>query len=750
MSLPLLATRLFIPAVRKELLPRPILTGRLSAGLDRKLTLVSAPAGFGKTMLLAAWMAESSAAERQAGEARRFCWLSLDRADNDPARFWCHLISALQTNQPGIGAAALEALQLPQPLPVQALLPGLINEIALLSTGVVLVLDDLHQVSSQAIHEDLLFLLENLPPSVHLVVSTRADPPWPLARLRARGQVNELRTHDLRFTPQEASEFLRGISGLTLSEVGLASLAERTEGWIAGLQLAGLSLQGRDDPEAFVRAFSGSNRFVLDFLAEEVLARLDPPVEEFLLKTSILERMNADLCDAVVGHSGVRDAGSASRLEYLEKANLFVVPLDDERGWYRYHHLFADLLRARLARTAPQEVSTLHRRASAWLAGAGLVDEAIDQALAAEDMQRAAGLVEQVARHMFLEVKRVTLSRWIEALPEDVVRARPWLCVYHAWTHHSLGSRGQVEEWLVSAETALAGAPQNLEGTDSPPAVGGFAPEERRLLVAHIAAIRALNMDTSGDLAGVMELAPRALALTREGEYIRTTIALALAGGYWGQGDVVATQGAFELTRQNALKGGYRYWSVSSACYVGMQQAKRGRLHEAFETYRQARELAATPGGFDVPVAGFPKVRMADILREWNDLSTASELVSAGVEQCAQYGQVDILADAYVALARIQLARRQTDLAWKTLARADDLARRGSIDRFVLGWLEDCRVRALLAAGDLEGRLAGQRAAAWLLTVSSATTSTCITSIWRGCWWRGGRPTLRDRGWRMR
>ena len=527
----------------------------------------------------------------------------------------------------------------------------------------------------------------------------------PLARLRVRGQLTELRAADLRFTPAEAAEFLNQVMGLNLSAEDIAALETRTEGWIAGLQLAAVSLQGRDDPSAFVHAFSGSNRFVLDYLAEEVLARQEPEIQEFLLKTSILERMNASLCDAVMGDSGKRVSDSAARLDYLERANLFVVALDDERGWYRYHHLFADLLRGRLAQRLPDQAAALHLRASAWFEGCGLLEEAIAHTLAAGEMERAAELVEQIAIRMFVEERPTTLSRWIDALPENVLRARPWLCLYHAWTHHWVGLREQVEEWLVSAETALAGLPSAPERPGSSATASRMTPVERSSLLGHITAIRAYNMLTSGDLPGVMELAPRALALLSEGEYARTTLAVALGGAYWGQGNVLAAQDAFETARANALRGGHRYSSVPSACYVGMQQTKRALLHEAYETYSQARELAVAPDGREVPVAGFPNMKMGDLLREWNDLPGAGLLLVKGVEQSARLGQADVLTDAYVALAKLHLAQGALDEVWETLRKADDLVRRSSIDPFIVCWLEDCRVRSLLAGGDLDAAM---------------------------------------------
>ena len=390
-----------------------------------------------------------------------------------------------------------------------------------------------------------------------------------------------------------------------------------------------------------------------------------------------------------------------------------MVALDDERDWYRYHHLFADLLRGRLAQRLPGQAAALHLRASAWFEGCGLLEEAIAHTLAAGEMERAAELVEQSAIRMFVEETPTTLSRWIDALPENVLRARPWLCLYHAWTHHWVGLREQVEEWLVSAETALAGLPSAPERpgaspgspAGSPATAGQMTPVERSSLLGHITAIRAYNMLTSGDLPGVMELAPAALALLSEGEHVRTTLAIALGGAYWGQGNVLAAQDAFETARANALRGGYRYSSVPSACYVGMQQTKRALLHEAYETYSQARELAVAPDGREVPVAGFPNVKLGDLLREWNDLPGASLLLVKGVEQSARLGQADVLTDAYVALARLHLAQGALDEVWETLRKADDLVGRSSIDPFIVCWLEDCRVRSLLAGGDLDAAL---------------------------------------------
>ncbi|MDD5190273.1 MAG: LuxR C-terminal-related transcriptional regulator [Dehalococcoidales bacterium] len=687
MSTPILATKLYIPPPRPQAVSRPKLIERLNDGLQYKLTLISAPAGFRKTMLVSEWAANCG---------RPVAWLSLDIGDNDPICFLTYLVAALQTVLPKTGEGAMGALQSPHPPATETVLTTLLNEIATTPDNFVLVIDDYHVLDAKPVDDALSFLLEHLPPQMHVVVATREDPLIPLPRLRARGQLTELRAADLRFTPDEAAEFLNRVMGLNLSTENITSLENRTEGWITGLQLAALSMQGQQDVSSFIKSFTGSHHFVLDYLVEEVLHQQPESIQMFLLSTSILDRLCGSLCDAVLLNSSV---SGQKTLENLERANLFIVPLDNERNWYRYHHLFADLLRGRLAQKLPVQASALHLRAGAWFESRGLLDEAIAHTLAAGEMERTAELIERIAIRMFVEERPVILSRWIDALPDNVVRAHPWLCLYHAWIHHWVGLREQVEEWLVLAEKAIAGHPSAAEQLGSSEATGETT---RRSLLGHITAIRAYNMLTSGDLPGVMELAPRALSLLSEGEYVRTTLAIALGGAYWGQGNVLAAQDAFETARANALRGGYRYWSVPSTCYVGMQQTKRALLHEAYETYSQARDLAVAPDGYEVPVAGFPNMKMGDILREWNDLPGAGLLLIKGVEQCARLGQADVLTDAYVALAKLHLAQGAFDNVRETLRKADDLVKRGSIDPFIVCWLEDCRVRALLAAGDLD------------------------------------------------
>jgi len=422
MSTPILATKLYIPPPRPKVVLRPRLIERLSEGLSsgRKLTLISASAGFGKTTLISEWVADCG---------RPVAWLSLDEGDNDPTRFLTYLVAALQTIAANIGAWVLGALQSPQPPPTEAILTTLVNEIVTLPDDFILVLDDYHTIDSKPVDQALTFLVEHLPPQMHLVIATREDPPFPLARLRVSGQLNELRATDLRFTPAEAAEFLNRVMGLNLSAEDIASLENRTEGWIAGLQLAAISMQGRRDAARFIKSFTGSHHFVLDYLVEEVLQQQSESVQAFLLRTSILDRLCGPLCDAVMLDSS---ASGQETLAYLERANLFIVPLDDERRWYRYHHLFAELLRQRLHQSTASStgyegkgVAEYHIRASVWYEDNGLEIEALFHAAAAKDVERAARLVE--GKGMPLHYRGVVgpVLHWLESLPTMVLDASP-------------------------------------------------------------------------------------------------------------------------------------------------------------------------------------------------------------------------------------------------------------------------------------------------------------------------------------
>jgi len=680
-----LRTKLYIPLVCHNLVARQRLTSRLNESLTHPLTLNSAPAGFGKTTLLSEWLInlESETVPYKRG------WVSLDSGDNDPMRFLRYVVAAVQMTAPDVGETALALLSSPQPPPIETILTALLDDLLSLPGELMLVFDDYHVIDAADVHKAVTFLLDNAPPQMHLIVVTRAEPPLPLALWRTRDLLAEIRADDLRFTFDEIAAFINQAMGSSLAPEDIATLEDRTEGWIAGIQMAVLALQGTLSAQGskgvsnFIRDFKGSHRYIIDYLTDEVLNRQSDLVRSFLLQTSILDRMNGPLCNALTG----RTDGQAA-LEELERANLFLVPLDDERQWYRYHHLFGDLLRVRLMQTQADLAPQLHSRASAWYESAGFAEEAIAHALAGKDWERAANLVESHAGHTSVH-NLVTLSGWIEALPVESVQSRPWLCVYRAWTHYWTGRREQVEEHLQMAEQAIERRGQTITEVD------------QRHLFGHIAAVRSHHALTAQDIPRVLEMSHRALELLPEGDDMRSETAVALGGAYWGLGDVVAAQQAFTMARTNALKGGHAALAVSASCYVGMQLTKQARLHEAYETYRQALEMAKWLGGKLMPIAGFSLVKLGDVLREWNDLEKASQHLTKGVDLCLQLGQADVLADGYVALARLQLAQANLADAADTLQKAGEIVQRVNIDPFVQCWLDDCRVRFWLCQNDL-------------------------------------------------
>src|SRR5918995_1174883 len=501
---PLVSTRLRPPEARANLVARPRLTAMLQREAGRKLTLVSAPAGFGKTTLLVAWL------RSRAPGAGSVAWLSLEEGDNDPARLLSYLVAALRSISGEIGEGVLSSLRSPEPPQLGALTAALINEISSLSTEITLVLDDYHLIDSEAVHGVVSFLLEHLPPNVHLVISSRVNPPLPLGRLRARGQMAELRAANLRFTSEEAAAFLGDVMGLALSAGDVVALEGRTEGWIAGLQLAALSMRDRKDVSGFVRAFSGSHRDVLDYLAEEVLERQPESMRKFLLETSILDHLTGTLCDALTGRTD-----GQKMLEGLERGNLFVVALDEERRWYRYHHLFADFLRGRLVRERPESLGELHLRASGWYERNGHLAEAIGHALSAPDHDLAARLIEEGVEGAVERGEGTTALRWLEALPTEAKGLRPRLFVEHAVALVITGRPDDAEPLLQEAERAASEA--TADEKDS------------RLLLGFASAVRSWRARLRGDAPEAVELARRALWLLPEGEaHVRNYAAVRL------------------------------------------------------------------------------------------------------------------------------------------------------------------------------------------------------------------------------
>jgi LuxR family maltose regulon positive regulatory protein len=645
MHAPLILTKLYIPPSRPDLVLRPRLIERLNEGLvaGRRLILISASAGFGKTTLVSEWVADCG---------RPVAWLSLDEGDNDPTRFLTYLVAALQTlalRSPrrgsevegiaaNIGEQVLAVLQSPQPPSTQppsteSILTALLNQITAIPDDFVLVLDDYHAIDARPVDSILTFLLEHLPPQMHLVIASREDPHLPLARLRARGQLTELRAADLRFTPAEAADFLNQVMGLNLPTEDIAALETRTEGWIAGLQLAALSMQGHQDASSFIRSFTGGHHFVLDYLMEEVLQQQSEAIQTFLLRTSILERLCGPLCDAVLLDP---TASGQETLGYLEHANLFIVPLDNERHWFRYHHLFADLLRQRLERSSGLStekekggVDELHRRASEWYEQNGSATDAIRHALTAKDFERAATLVELVAPEMRRSRRGATVTElgWLKALPDELVKSRPVLSVAYAYALFGGGELESVEARLRDAESWLDTTADMVERRGSPSAGMIVVDEEGfRRLPGMIALIRAGQALGRGDMPETVKNARRVLDLAPEDDHL-------MLGGAASQLGLVAwTNGDLDAARRMTADGmahlrlaGYISQAIGGALVLADIQIAQGRLREAMTTYERALQWATEPGGPVLRGAADMHVGMSDLHRERNDLKTATE-----------------------------------------------------------------------------------------------------------------------------
>ncbi len=616
MSTPILATKLAIPPSRPSVVVRPRLIDRLDEGVRGRLTLVSAPAGFGKTTIISEW----AAGLRRVQPEVRPAWLSLDEGDSDPARFLASLVAALRTVAADVGEGVVDMLQSPQPPPIEALLTALLNEIATLSHDVVLVLDDYHVVDSEPVDQALAFLLEHLPPQMHLVIATREDPHLPLARWRARGQLTELRAADLRFTPAEAAEFLSRVMSLDLSANDIIALEARTEGWIAGLQVAALSLRGRSDAASFIQGFTGSHRFVLDYLVEEVLERQPARTRSFLLQTAMLDKLCGSLCDAVTGQEH-----SKGMLERLERDNLFVVPLDDGRQWYRYHHLFADVLQAYLLEEQPDQLPALHRRASEWYEENGSRPDAIRHALCAMDFGWAADLIE-LAWPLVEESgsQTATWLNWAGALPDELIRARPVLSVSYAYALLGRGEIEAAEARLTDAERWLK-TPDEADGQSASQAVV-VDEEQLRSLLATIAVARAYYAHSLGDVPGTVMHAQRVLELLPEGERLRRGQATALMGmTYWASGDLEAADRVFVDYSMRLLAAGNIPDAISAASVLPEVRPALGRLRDASDALMRLLQVVVDQGEPLPPDTADLYRGLGELDLERGDLAAATE-----------------------------------------------------------------------------------------------------------------------------
>jgi LuxR family maltose regulon positive regulatory protein len=676
----LLVTKLYIPPPHPSVVPRPHLVRRLEEGvrLGHRLMLISAPAGFGKSTLLSEWVAgrsrptapgsrqratcpswlpgplAQSRTGRHAGQgaeptgAGRTGWLSLDEGDNDSVRFLAYFIAALQKIEENLGKGVLSALQSPRPLPIEKLLTTLINQINAIPDRVVLILDDYHLITAQPIHDALAFLLDHLPDNMHLVIATRADPPLPIGRLRGRRQLTELRQADLRFTPAEAKQLLNQVMGLDLSVDAIAALNSRTEGWIVGLQLAALSMRGREDLASFIAAFTGSQHYILDYLAEEVLQRQSQSIQAFLLQTSILDRMSGSLCDAVLG---IPD--SLTLLDYLEHSNLFIVPLDDRREWYRYHHLFVDFLRASLRQRWPDRVPTLHRRASHWYAQHGQMDEAINHALSAGDFEGATQMVEQAAESTMMRGEFATFLSWIEALPSDIVRARPSLCILEATALLVSGHPLKLVE--ANLQEAMA--------ADTTGAAAGAMAAFRAL----VAIFQADERQSAERVRLALELLPE------ESLFLRTLVAGFLSLNYFLCPDVATARQALEEAARIGEQAGNLMMTVLAQCHLAELSLMQGRLHEARASYEQALDLATDEQGKRQPIAGMPLMGLGYLFWEWNDLESASHHAMEGIELTRMWAEMASM-QGYIPLAYVRQAQGDMRGARQAIQKARQLA----------------------------------------------------------------------------
>ena len=663
MAGPLLETKLHVPRWRRSLVARPRLSERLSRGAESALTLVSAPAGFGKTTLLAEWLAVAAA------DGGSVAWLSLDQRDNDPALFWTYVVAALNAGVPGGGAGALSPLQPPQP-PNEAGLVALINDLDAISNDVVLVLDDYHVIDARDVQDGMAFLLEHLPPQIHLVIASRTDPPLPLARLRGRGELAEIRAADLRFTPGEAAAYLNEVMGLVLTAADVAALEGRTEGWIAALQLAALSMQGREDTAAFIDGFAGDDRYIVDFLAEEVLQRQPGHVQQFLLQTSILDRLSGPLCDAVTG----QDGGKA-KLTALERGNLFLVPLDDRRRWYRYHQLFADVLHARLLDERPDDVPELHRRASAWYEQNDEPSEAIRHALAAQDFGRAADLVELAIPAMRRSRREAAVLGWLELLPDEVVRVRPVLSVGFAGALLAGGEYEGVEARLRDAERWLGGVTGIREGSQAPAAEMVVVDDaEFRRLPAEIELYRAAQALVRGDGPGTVRHARRALELSPADEHLGRASAAALMGlAFWASGDLEAGHSGYAECMAGLRRAGHIADTFGCAIALADIRRTQGHLGEAMRTYEQALQRASQLGGSVLRGTADMYVGMSEIHRERDDLPAATQQLLRSQDLGEHNGLPQNRYRWRVAMARIREAEGDLDGALDLLNEAERL-----------------------------------------------------------------------------
>jgi LuxR family maltose regulon positive regulatory protein len=672
-----LRTKLYVPPLQSTWISRPRLLKRMDEGFERKFTLISAPAGFGKTTLLIEWIHQKK---------KPVAWFSVDNNDNDPVNFLTYAIAGLQTLEAGIGKAALTLLQSPQPPPLESILINLINDISCIPTDATFVLDDYHVVDAKPIHDLIAFLLDNLPKHMHLVMATRSDPPLLLARLRSQNQLTELRAADLSFTTNETTDLFKKGLNFQLSTNDIHLLETRTEGWIAGLQLAALSLHGRKDPSNFLKAFKGDNRYIADYLTEEVLNRQPEQLRNFLLQTSILERLSASLCDAVT-----RQENSRQMLNTLEDANMFVIPLDEERCWYRYHHLFADLLAQNLRMKQGDQVAELHRRASQWFVKNGFNNEAVDHALVAQDYPQAAQLIEEIAEIEWDRARESRLLQWLKKLPGEKIDANPKLCIFYARELFKSG-------YLDDAEKRLQAAEQMLESAS-------ISDLNKEGLLGRIAVIRAYISTRAGDFSRTIYFSSQALKLLPERDLNWRSVAATMLGMGYGSDKLVEAQQAFFEAIKISKAAGNVYYHIFAGSCLGSIIFKRGKLKEAKDISRQLLSLAIENGIEQTGIVGSLYANLGMIFCEWNDIDEGIRLLNKGVELSELGRDPVILASCQVGLLRALMYRMDIAGALKLMENINERAGNFALPPWITNTISALNVFFWLGSGNLNAAL---------------------------------------------
>ncbi|MFN2199310.1 MAG: LuxR family transcriptional regulator, partial [Anaerolineales bacterium] len=664
MPTPLLLTKLNKPHLRSQRLRRSMLVQRLNAGLNRKLTLVCAPAGYGKTTLVLEWLSNLP-------EDTDTGWVSLDENDNDPVRFIAYLIAAIQISYPDIGSTTSSMLQNPQAPPDEVILTTLFNELTEISRPFILILDDYHYIQTSSIHKFLALWLEHQPKSLHLVIISREDPLLPIARLRARGHLNEIRQENLRFSLQECADLLRDVMGISISSEHVAALERRTEGWAAGLQLAAVSMQHHTDPGNFIKAFTGSSRFILDYLIDEVFVHQTDSMQKFLIRTSILERLSGPLCDAITG-----ETDSQEQLEALEHTNLFVIPLDQSRTWYRYHRLFSELLNHRLHRTEGESAAELHDRASHWFEQNGFAAEAIQHAIAAQTWDHTARLLSQVNDEMLKTGRTTTLVRWYRALPEDILLQDPRLCFDYCWPLLLTGQYTRAAELLDHVEANA---------------------QENRAFLGEIMTAQAYLARVQGQHKLMIDRSVRARALLpRESVNSRGVVAINLALAYWHLGEMEATEEVLIEALESNRASGNHYAYITAVILQGRVLAVRAQLRSAAKIFKQAVEV-----GGDLPINALAHLDLSALYYEWNQLAQATPHLQKAFDLSRRAQNEEFEVACWMMQACLDLAAGSSQAARAALEQAQEIIAQGAIPELTASRFEVAKLRLALAQDDL-------------------------------------------------